>query len=147
MAGAVDGVTGGAAGCGAVDVDMPDGSTFGESGLLSLPQAASIAIIIRTPRFFIVIFRSKPEYRGRQPRFAGGPDLIEACDERPRGLRHSNAERRARLIDVVPMEKMLAIDDDQRIHRGARARPGLIDRHCVTVTAQQRHEARARRLD
>jgi hypothetical protein len=63
IAGAVDGATGGAADCGAVEVDIPDGSTLGDSGLFSphAPTASATRITVR--RFFIVPFR----FKGRGP--------------------------------------------------------------------------------
>jgi hypothetical protein len=55
-AGAVDGATGGATAGGAVELDMPEGSTFGDSGLFSLPHAATATSATKSNKFFIEIF-------------------------------------------------------------------------------------------
>src|SRR4030095_4071827 len=46
-------------------------------------------------------FALKAEDRRRQAGFSGGPNLLEARNERTRRLRHADRERRPRLLNVI----------------------------------------------
>src|SRR6266699_4293874 len=65
------------------------------------------------------------------------PDFGESRYQRLRLLRLKDAERGARLLEMEPMQIMLAVDDQQRVGRDLALGAGLENRHGMAVNAQQ----------
>src|SRR5438094_9435848 len=90
--------------------------------------------------------RSEPQHRGVDTRLARGPDLVVAIGERPGLLGLLDAHRCARLLDVEAVQVMPIVDYEQRVGGMPGFHAGAVNRHGVTVRAQQVEHPRAARL-
>src|ERR1700694_1219379 len=77
------------------------------------------------------------QHAGVDSGLARRPDFGESCRQRLRLLRLKDAERRARLLEMEPVQIMLAVDDQQRVGRDLALGAGLQNRHGMAVNAQQ----------